>query len=143
MRGILYDRQHVVDRARPRLEAAGVANRCQTIGGDFFTSVPPGADAYLMRHIIHDWNDEQSRTILGHCRKVMTPTARLLLIETVIPAGSEPCFAKFLDLTMLAIPGGLERTEAEYAALFAAAGFRLERIVPTKASVSVIVGVPV
>ena len=143
VRGVLYDLPHVVERARPRLEAAGVAQRCQTVGGDFFTAVPPGGDAYLMRHIIHDWDDAKSLTILGHCRKVMAPTARLLLIETVIPPGNDPCFAKFLDLNMLVLPGGLERTEAEYRALFAAAGFRLERIVPTKADVSVIEGVPV
>jgi ubiquinone/menaquinone biosynthesis C-methylase UbiE len=143
VRGILYDRPHVVERARPRLDAAGVSARCQTVSGDFFSSVPPGADAYLMRHIIHDWDDDKSLTILRNCRKVMTPAARLLLIETVIPPGNEPCFAKFLDLTMLAIPGGLERTEAQYRTLFASAGFRLERIVPTKADVSVIEGVPV
>ena len=142
VRGILYDRQHVIDRARPHLDTSGVSARCQAVAGDFFAAVPPGGDAYLMRHIIHDWDDGKSLTILRNCRKVMTPAARLLLIETVIPAGNDPCFAKVLDLTMLAIPGGLERTEAEYRALFAAAGFRLGRIVPTKASVSVIEGVP-
>jgi hypothetical protein len=143
VRGVLYDRAHVIERARPRLQAAGLIDRCQLVGGDFFTSVPPGSDAYVMRHIIHDWDDGKSETILKNCRAAMTSAARLLVIETVIPPGNEPCFAKFLDLTMLAIPGGQERTEAEYRALFGTAGFRLERIVPTKSSVSVIEGVPV
>ena len=143
LRGILYDRPHVVERARPRLDKAGVAQRCQTIGGDFFAAVPPGGDAYFMRHIIHDWDDGKAHTILANCRKVMTPAARLLLVETVIPPGNEPSFAKFLDLTMLVVPGGMERTEAEYRALFGRAGFRLDRIVPTKGDVSVIEGVPV
>ncbi len=113
------------------------------MGGDFFLSIPSGGDAYLMRHIIHDWDDDKARTILRNCRKMMAPSARLLLVETVIPAGNEPCFAKLLDLNMLVLPGGLERTEAEYRVLFAAVGFRLERIVPTTAAVSVIEGVPV
>jgi hypothetical protein len=143
VRGVLYDRPHVIDRARPRLDAAGVSDRCQTTGGDFFASVPPGGDAYLMRHIIHDWDDEKCQRILGNCCKVMTPPARLLLIETVIPPGNEPCFAKFLDLTMLAIPGGQERTEEEYRTLLGTAGFRLENIVSTTAGVSVIEGTPV
>jgi hypothetical protein len=143
LRAILYDRPDVVERARPNLKAAGVEDRCTAVGGSFFTSVPPGGDAYLMRHIIHDWDDERCRLILGNCRTVMRPGGKLLVIEMVIAPGNEPSFAKFLDVNMLAIPGGKERNEAEYRELFAAAGFRLTRMVPTAMEVSVIEGEPV
>jgi hypothetical protein len=142
LRGILFDRPDVVERARPVLQAAGLAERCTAVGGNFFESVPAGGDVYLMRHIIHDWDDEQCRTILRHCRTVVPPTGRLLIIETVIPAGSGASWAKFLDLNMLVIPGGMERTEAEYRELLGAAGFRLQRVVPTSAGVDVIESVP-
>lgn len=142
LRGVLFDRPDVIERARANMKAAGLENRCTLTPGDFFQSVPPGGDAYLMRHIIHDWNDEQCQTILRHCRKVVPASGKLLLIESVIPRGNEPCFAKLLDLTMLAIPGGMERTEAEYRELLASAGFRLARVVPTTAHVDVIECVP-
>ncbi|QDT55990.1 Multifunctional cyclase-dehydratase-3-O-methyl transferase TcmN [Caulifigura coniformis] len=140
LRGLLYDLPGVVDRARDSLKASGVADRCEVIGGSFFESVPPGADAYLMRHIIHDWDDEKSLAILRNVHRAMSSTARLLLVEGVIPPGNDPSFGKLLDLTMLTIPGGKERTSAEYQALFEAAGFELVRIVPTAAEVSVIEG---
>jgi ubiquinone/menaquinone biosynthesis C-methylase UbiE len=142
LRGVLYDRPDVVERARPNLKAAGLEDRCAAVGGSFFTSVPPGGDAYLMRHIIHDWDDERCQVILGNCRKVLRPGGRVLVIETVIPPGNEASFTKFLDVNMLAIPGGKERTETEYRDLFAAAGFRLARVVPTAMEVSVIEGEP-
>lgn len=142
LRGVVYDRPDVIERARVNIKAAGLENRCTLTGGNFFESVPAGGNAYLMRHIIHDWNDEQCRTILRHCRKVVPPSGRLLLIESVIPSGNEPSFAKLLDLTMLTIPGGMERTETEYRELLASAGFRLARVVPTTAHVDVIECVP-
>ncbi|HEY7327196.1 MAG TPA: methyltransferase [Gemmataceae bacterium] len=142
MRGIVFDRPDVIDRARSSIKSAELDNRCNLIGGNFFESVPAGGDAYLMRHIIHDWYDEESRTILRNCRKVVPPTGKLLLIESVIPSGNEPCFAKLLDLTMLVIPGGMERTEKEYRELLASAGFRLARVVPTTANVDVIECLP-
>ena len=138
MKGILYDLPGVVARAKDRIQVAGMAQRCQTIAGNFFEKVPPGGDAYLMRHIIHDWTDDQCRHILGNFHKVMTPAARLLIVESVIPPGNEPFFGKFLDLTMLAIPGGKERTAEEYRDLLASAGFRLTRIVPTSGEINVI-----
>ena len=95
-----------------------------------------------MRHIIHDWYDEQCLTILRHIRKVIPKDGKLLLVESVIPPGNAPSFAKFLDLNMLVIPGGMERTEAQYRQLFADAGFRLARIVPTRLEPSVIEGEP-
>jgi hypothetical protein len=142
MRGVLYDRPDVVERARANLRQAGLEGRCAAVGGNFFESVPEGGDAYLMRHIIHDWDDEQALTILRNCRQSIKPHARLLLVESVIPPGNNPFFAKLLDLTMLVLPGGMERTEAEYRRLYAAAGFRLSRVVPTDQEVNVIEGEP-
>jgi hypothetical protein len=138
MRGILFDLGHVVGRARSGMRALGLEQRCSVIEGNFFESVPRGADAYLMRHIIHDWNDEQCHTILTNCRKVMKPGSKLLLIECVIAAGNKPSFGKWLDLNMLVLPGGLERTATEFRDLLGKAGFHLERIVPTRTEVSVI-----
>jgi hypothetical protein len=140
MKGILYDLPGVVERAKAGIQAAGLESRCQTIGGSFFDSIPTGAAAYMMRHIIHDWDDEKSIRILKNIHKAMSSEAKLLVVEGVIPPGNEPSFEKLLDLAMLIITGGKERTEAEYRALYEAAGFRLTRIVPTRAGVSVIEG---
>jgi len=140
MRGILYDLPGVTERARANLQTAGLADRCHVIGGSFFESVPKGADAYIMRHIIHDWDDEKATQILGNVHKAMGDEARLLVVEGVIAPGNEPSFSKLLDLTMLTIPGGKERTEEEFRKLYESSGFRLTRIVPTKAEVSVIEG---
>lgn len=142
LRGMLYDLPHVIERSRPNFAAAEVADRCQLTGGSFFESIPAGADAYLMRHIIHDWNDDECVTILKNIRKVIPAGGRLLVLESVIPPGNTPMFGKLLDLNMLVIPGGQERTEEEYRRLYAAGGFKLSRIVPTSTEVSVIEGVP-
>ncbi len=141
MKGILFDLPHVVGRTRPNIEAAGLSGRCQLVDGDFFQSVPAGADAYIMRHIIHDWDDEKSLTILKNCHSVMSSGSKLLLVESVIPPGNDPFMGKFLDLAMMLIPGGKERTENEYHELYDKAGFDLVRIVPTSTEVSVIEGV--
>jgi hypothetical protein len=143
MKGIVYDLPGVVERTKKHLADAGLASRCQAVAGSFFESVPSGGDAYQMRHIIHDWTDELCHTILSHVRKVIPKTGRVIVIETVIKPRNEPQPAKWLDLNMLVLPGGRERTEAEYAELYAKAGFRLERVVPTTAEVSVIEGTPV
>jgi hypothetical protein len=124
------------------LRAAGLEGRCQVMSGNFFETVPPGADAYLMRHIIHDWDDEKSLTILRNCRKAMGQGGKLLIVEGVVPPGNEPSVSKFFDLAMMMLPGGMERTEEEYRQLFEAAGFGLTRTVPTRTWVSVIEGVP-
>lgn len=142
-KGIVFDLPHVVERADSYIAAMRLSSRCQTVGGSFFDSVPVGADAYLLRHIIHDWTDEQSQTILQTVRRAIPSHGKLLIIETVIPPGNDPSFAKLLDLTMLVIPGGKERTEPEYRELLASAGFRLTRIVPTAANVDVIEAAPV
>jgi hypothetical protein len=138
MRGILYDLPGVADRARQRVAATGLEDRLQVIGGSFFESVPAGADAYFLRHIIHDWNDAECLTILRAIHRAAPPSAKLLVVESVIPPGNEPCFGKLLDLAMLVIPGGKERTESEYRELFHQAGFKLQRIIPTAAEVSIL-----
>ncbi len=143
MRGMLCDLPGVIERAKPLVAADGLADRMQTVVSDFFVSVPPGADAYLMRHIIHDWDDEKSLRILQNIRRAIGADGRLLVVESVIPPGSEPSFGKLLDLNMMVIPGGKERTEAEYRALYTAAGFRLSGITHTQADVAVIEGRPV
>lgn len=142
MHGILFDLPGVTERARARLLGAGLADRCKVIDGSFFESVPSGADAYLMRHIIHDWDDARATRILQNIHRAMGKGAKLLVVEGVIPPGNDPCFGKLLDLAMLVIPGGKERTENEYRKLYQAGGFNLTRIVPTKAEVSVIEGKP-
>ena len=138
MKGQLFDLPHVVERAEERIVAEGVADRCQIVGGDFFEAVPSDADAYFMRHIIHDWDDEKALTILRNCHAAMPQDGKLLIVESVIPAGNEPFGGKLLDLVMLLIPGGKERTEQEYRALLDQAGFELTRIVPTETELSVI-----
>ena len=143
MRGMLCDLPGVIERAKPLVADEGLADRLQTMPTNFFESVPPGADAYLLRHIIHDWNDEQSVQILRNVRRAMSKDGRVLLIEGIIPPGNDPSFSKLLDLNMLVIPGGKERTEGEYRDLYEAAGFRLSSITATKSDVSVIEGRPV
>jgi precorrin-6B methylase 2 len=142
LRGVLFDVPHVVEEARKRITAAGLAERCRGEAGDFFQAVPQGGDAYLLKWIIHDWDDAQSVTILRNCHRAMAKDGRLLLVEAVIPRGNAPFFHKFIDLTMLVAVGGHERTEAEYRALLEAAGFRLTSITPTPSEMSVIEAVP-
>jgi len=142
MRGVLFDQPHVVARARPLLEAAGVRGRCVAEGGDFFATAPGDADAYLLSHILHDWDDEKAGLILDTLRRAMPARARLLVVEPVLPEGDGASFGKLLDLHMMVMAGGLERTETEHRRLFAAHGFRLTRVVPTAGDVSVVEGVP-
>ena len=138
MRGFLFDVDHVIAGAAPRIAAAGLIDRCQTATGDFFTAVPAG-DAYIMKHIIHDWDDERAVTILKNIRAAISSRkGRLILLETVIQPGNQPDLGKFIDLEMLLIPGGRERTAEEFGALLARGGFALSRIVPTESPLSVI-----
>ena len=137
-RGILFDLPHVVRDAPALLKSRGVADRVTIEAGSFFDRVPSGADAYLLSHIIHDWSEEQCLTILGNCRRAMDPAGRVLIIEMVLPEGDTPHPGKMLDLMMLVGPGGQERTEQEYAALLAKAGFKLMRVVPTASPASVV-----
>ena len=137
-RGVLFDRPHVVREAPALLEARGVDERVTIEPGDFFERVPAGGDAYLLSHIIHDWNEDQCLTILGNCRKAMKPGARLLIVEFVLPEGDTPHFGKVADMVMLTIPGGEERTAAEYRVLLAAAGLKVTHVYPTASDVSIV-----
>jgi len=130
LKGVLFDLPGVVERTRPDIVNTELGDRCQIVGGDFFTSVSTGGDAYIMRHILHDWDDYQAVAILSNCRKAMNPGGKVLVVETVIPPGNDPNFGKWLDLMMLAI-GGRERTEEQYNRLFSEAGLTLNRIIPT------------
>ena len=138
MRGVLFDLEHVLAGARPVIESRGLSNRCRTVAGDFFTAVPEGGDAYIMKHIIHDWDDERATVILKNIRTAMNRGGRVILLDSVVPAGSQPDFSKIIDLEMLLMPGGRERTEQEFRDLFDRAGFELTRIIPTKSPLSVI-----
>ena len=136
LRGTLFDQPQVVAGA---VIPAALTGRLQVQGGDFFAEAPTGADAYLLKHIIHDWGDEACRTILSHIRAAMAPGARVLIVEPVIPPGNDPFPGKLLDLNMLVMTeGGRERTAEEYAQLLERSGLRLNRIVPTAAAVSVV-----
>jgi ubiquinone/menaquinone biosynthesis C-methylase UbiE len=143
MRGVLFDAETVVKGASEKLEAAGLAQRCESVAGDFFKAVPEDGDAYIMKWIIHDWDDERATTILRNCRKAMKPEGRLLIVDVVIPPSNEPHFGKFIDLNMLVMTGGLERTEEEFRQLLDASGFRLRRVVPTQTPFSIVESVPV
>jgi hypothetical protein len=140
IRGVLFDLPHVAERAGANLEAAGLSGRCEVVGGDFFASIPVEADAYFLRHILHDWDDEKAGLILRNIRTSMPEGAKLLVIEHVLPPGDEPSFGKLLDLNMLLLPGGVERTEAEFRQLYRGSGFRLTRIVPAQGDLSVVEG---
>jgi len=138
MKGVLFDMGVVVNEAPGFLVSQGVAERVQTVAGDFFSEIPVVADAYILKHIIHDWDDDKSEVILGNIRRSMPDDARVLIVDAVIPPGNDPHAAKILDLEMLIAPGGLERTESEFEKLLADSGFRINRIVPTRSPVSVI-----
>jgi hypothetical protein len=138
MKGVLFDVPPVIAGADALLAAEGVAERVEKVSGDFFESVPEGADAYMMKHIIHDWDDERARKILRSIRRAMPASGRVLIVETVVPEGDEPHYSKLLDLEMLVSPGGAERTAREYAELLASEGFRLARIHPTRSPFSIV-----
>ncbi|HZS46469.1 MAG TPA: methyltransferase [Blastocatellia bacterium] len=141
LRGVLFDQPSAADGAKSVLAEQGLSQRCEFVAGDFFQAVPAGGDAYLMSHILHDWDDQQSATILRNCRQAMKPNGRVLVVETVIPAGNEFSPGKLFDLEMMVLVGGLERTEAEYRRLFETAGFDLSRIISTRAPESIIEGI--
>jgi hypothetical protein len=141
MRGVLFDQPHVAAGAAPILEGAGVAGRCQIVGGSFFEDIPAGCEAYLFKAILHDWDDERCIQILQTCRRAMAHGAALLVVEQELGPPNEGAAAKFSDLNMLVAPGGQERTPEEYAALFAGAGFRFTGATPTGSGVSVFEGV--
>ena len=144
MKGVLFDLASVIEGANCRVCDLGMQGRCETVAGNFFESVPAGGDAYILKHIIHDWDDEHALGILRNCRKALEgkPHGKLLLLEGLISDDPQNVFPKLLDLEMLLLPGGRERTAEEYRQLLAKAGFKLTRIVPTKASFVVIESEP-
>ncbi len=137
-RGILYDMQHVVKDAPSLLEKNGVADRVSIESGSFFESVPKGGDAYILSHIIHDWNEDQCLTILGNVKRAMKSDGKLLIVEFVLPEDDTPHLGKLADMIMLVVPGGQERTPAEYDELLTKAGFKMTRVVPTESPVSIV-----
>ena len=139
LRGVLYDMPHVIENARVRVAEQGMAERCEFIAGNMFESVPAGADAYFMKHILHDWDDAACGKILAAIRAAIPPHGHLLVSEKLILPGPAGHYGKLTDLVMLVHnQGGRERTEAEYRELFARAGFKLIRIVPTVADHSLL-----
>ncbi len=144
LRGVLFDQPHVVASAGATMQEAGVGERCEIVSGDFFAGVPSGGDVYILRQIIHDWDDERAIAILRNCAQALGPQGRIAVIEQVMPSGpgKEPGAgrAASLDVMMLIMTGGHERTAEEFARLFSATGLRLTRIIPTQAGSSVIEG---
>jgi precorrin-6B methylase 2 len=142
-KAILFDLPPAVENARKQVELAGLASRCEVAGGDFFEAVPAGADCYILASVIHDWDDEHSLRILKQCRRAMDRGSRLLLVECVLPDSSEPVFSKLLDLQMLVVTGGSERTERQFKDLLTAAEFRVTQVIQTTAPECVIEAVAI
>jgi SAM-dependent methyltransferase len=139
-RGILFDLPHVIETAGDAIAAAGLSDRCELVRGDFFEAVPEGADLHLMKQIVHDWDDERATQLLRNCHRALAPGGTLLLVEMLIPPDNRPSPAQAMDLNMLVLVGGQERTEEEFERLFKAAGFRLEQVIPTHSPFSLIEG---
>ncbi|MBW4718759.1 methyltransferase [Saccharothrix obliqua] len=135
LKGVLHDEGHVL--AGHRLDVDGTRGRWSTAEGDFFAAVPPG-DVHVLKRILHDWTDDQCATVLRNCRRALRPGGRVLVIDAVLPPGDVPHQGKALDLMMMASLVGRERTEEDFRALFASAGLRLTRVVPTPTVLSVV-----
>ncbi len=144
MQGVLFDLEDIVPGADKRIREFGLQERCRTAFGDFFEAVPEGGDVYFMKSVLHDWTDDQARTILRNCARALhtkrdgNRTGKVVLLEFVVPPGDQPHPSKIIDIEMLFFPGGRERMEQEWRDLLASAGFRLARIVPTKSPFSLI-----
>ena len=143
VRGVVVDLPYIEGPAKEAIRAAGLADRCRFEAVTFFERVPEGADVHLLKSILHDWNDEESHRLLTSCRSAIAKDGRLVVVEMIVPERVEPGFVQLMDLNMLVMTGGLERTEREYADLFAGAGFRLARVVPTASPFSVLEARPV
>ncbi len=142
MRGVLFELPHAIHGAAALLKREGVADRCELVDGDFFRSVPEGGDAYMLKLVVHDWDDDRALQILRNCHRVMRPKTRVILVDYVLRPGDQPDFGKFVDLEMLVLnAGGRERAEPEFRDLLTKAGFELTQIVPTATPKSVIEGV--
>jgi len=142
VRGTLFDQYHVVGKARSMLERVGLENRCDVVAGNFFESVPAGADAYILRAILHDWEDEDAVSILKVCRQALGMQAMLLIIEQIVAPPNEGLAGKFSDLNMLVSPGGRERTREEFSDLCDAARFKLLNVIAAGPRLSVVEAKP-
>ena len=142
MLGILFDSSHVIEGAMRHIESEGLGGRCETVAGSFFESVPLGADAYVLKNVLHDWDDEHAVIILKNCHRAMRKGSRLLVLEVVLPVLEDRSFGGLLDLNMLVMSGGRERTREEYYKLFDESGFRLTHVIPTMALVSILEALP-
>lgn len=140
LQGILFDLPHVVAGAKANIEKASLLERCEIVGGNFFESVPSGGDLYILSTVIHDWDDEKALHILQNCHKAMNSDAKLALVEMVIPEQDYPFFGKFLDLNMMVMVGGRERTQSQYQSLYEKASFNLSNIISTPSPMSLIEG---
>jgi hypothetical protein len=138
--GVLYDQPQVVKEPEHILEA-GLIDRCEIVEGNFFESVPAGADAYVLKRVLHDWNDDIAVSLLGRCREAMTRDGRVLTLDAVVPPGNQPHRSKTMDILMMALLGGRERTEQECRELYQRAGLKLTKIVPTGSMLSIVEGV--
>jgi len=143
LRGCLYEQSSVIEEAKPYLERRGVLDRCELISGDFFESIPEGYDAYLMSHVIHDWEDDQALAILRNCRAAIPKHGRLLILDAVLGKDNAPHLAKWLDLVLLVAVRGRERTEREFRNLLQASDFELKKVIDLPAAVAVIESEPV
>jgi len=143
LRGILFDQPHVLARAKALLEGAGVHDRCDIVSGSFFEQLPKGGDVYILKSIVHDWDDPSSVSILRQCRAAINDGGRLLLVEQVLKGANESDSAKFADLMMLVMLGGRERNAGEFQRLCFEAGFRLTKIIPTGSRYSIVESVAV
>jgi hypothetical protein len=141
LHGILFDQPNVVAAAEHTFEEAGVADRCELVGGDFFRAVPPGGDIYTLRSIVHDWDDMPATTILANCERAMAENGKVLVMESVVDAGKQSIAAKMLDVQMLVMTGGRERTVEEFEALFGAAGLEVSRAIPVGVDGRIVEGV--
>ncbi len=143
LHGIVFDQPAVAEDARHSIAEAGLSDRCRGEGGDMFATIPGGADAYLLKYVLHDWSDERCIAILQNCRHAVPPDGRVLVIEQVLPSGNEPSFAKTQDANMLINVGGQERTVGEYSGLFDAAGFQLTQAVPALGELHILEASPI
>jgi hypothetical protein len=142
-KGVLFDLPSVIEDAAKGEFVTRQGDRIRLVGGDFFKQVPAGGDLYLLKFVLHDWGDEDSVRILTNIRSAIAPSGRLAVVEMVLPGRNEPHVGALMDLNMMVMTGGVERTEAEYADLLVRAGFALERIAGTKSPFSVIEAVPI
>lgn len=140
VRGVLFDQPQVINEAARSgfITSPDVSSRCETMSGDFFESVPDGADAYVMKYVIHDWDDDRCVRILDNCRRAMSPEGRVLVVDHVVAAGNRFDWGKLLDINMMVVPGGKERTKDEFRELLARANLRLKRVIRTASSLSIL-----